>query len=70
MKLDVCIENLKLSEELIRKLKELSLYTIEDLWKSKRLFLKEHGFNDSEIHQIQIQLQLRSLDFNQKIYKG
>lgn len=70
MKLDVSIENLKLSTEVVKKLKELSLNTLEDLWKCKRLFLKNSGFTDSEIHQIQIQLQLHSIDFNKKVYKG
>ena len=70
MKLDVSIENLKLSREITKKLKELSLCTIEDLWKCKRLFLKSQGFADSEIHQIQIQLQLLSIDFNKKVYKS
>jgi len=69
MKLDVKIENLKLSKEIITKLNSLSIYTIEDLWRCKRLYLKESGLTDSQIHEIQIQLQLRSLDFNKKIYK-
>lgn len=69
MKLDVSIENLKLPSEIIKRLRELSLCTIEDLWKCKRLFLKGEGFTDSEIHQIQIQLQLLSIDFNRKVYK-
>lgn len=70
MKLDVSIENLKLPREITKKLKELSLCTIEDLWKCKRLFLKSQGLTDSEIYQIQIQLQLLSIDFNKKVYKS
>lgn len=69
MDLDIKIINLKLSRELVEKLRSLSLYTIEDLWKCNRIFFKEHGFTDFEINQIQIQLQLHSLDFNKKIYK-
>lgn len=69
MKLDVSIEELKLPKDIIEKLKDVSLYTIDDLWKCKRLFLKEKGFTDSEIHCVQIQLQLRSIDFNKKVYK-
>lgn len=69
MKLDVSINDLRLSQEINQKLNSLSLNTIEDLWKCKRIYLKEKGLTDSEIHQIRIQLQLRSLDLNQKVYK-
>lgn len=69
MKLDVSINDLRLSQEINQKLNSLSLNTIEDLWKCKRIYLKENGLTDSEIHQIRIQLQLRSLDLNQKVYK-
>jgi len=69
MKLDVSIDSLNLTKEVISKLKSISIYTVEDLWKCKRLYLKEQGISDSEIHQIQIQLQLLSLDFGKKIYK-
>ncbi len=69
MKLDVPIETLHLTDNIIKKLKELQLYTVQDLWCCKREFLKKNGCTDSEIHKIQIELQLRSIDFNHKIYK-
>ena len=69
MKLDVPIKNLNFSFSIINKLEKLQINTLDDLWKCKRIYLKENGFTDVEIHQLQIQLQLRSLEFNKKIYK-
>lgn len=69
MKLDMPIDNLNFSLSIINKLKKLKINTLDDLWKCKKVYLKENGFNNIEIHQLQIHLQLHSLDFNKKVYK-
>lgn len=67
--LDYSINELNISKVIISKLNDLEIITVEDLWKCSRSFLKNNGLTDSEIHQIQIQLQLRSIDFGKKVYK-
>lgn len=62
------IENLKLEQKIIKKLKEKNLTTIKDIWVLKRKELKEKEFNDSEIKSIVIALELEGLDLNKKIY--
>ncbi|MBQ7140270.1 MAG: hypothetical protein IJO32_02055 [Bacilli bacterium] len=66
--LDNNIETLCLEIEIIDKLHKLGLNTINDLWKSKRIYLKENGLTDNEINQIKIKLQLLSIDLNKKVY--
>ena len=62
------INNLSLSKEMIYKLKEKELNYIEDIWKLKRINLKELGFTYDEIKEIVISLQLIGLDLNKKKY--
>ena len=62
------IENLKMEQKIIKKLKEKNLTTIKDIWVLKRKELKEKEFNDSEIKSIVIALELEGLDLNKKIY--
>ena len=62
------INNLSLSKEMINKLKEKELNYIEDVWKLKRINLKNLGFNNDEIKEIVISLQLIGLDLNKKKY--
>ena len=62
------INNLSLSKEMIYKLKEKELNYIEDIWKLKRINLKDLGFNNDEIKEIVISLQLIGLDLNKKKY--
>lgn len=69
LNLDYSIDKLKLSNTIISKLNDLKIITVEDLWKCSRIFLKNNGLTDLEIHEIQIQLQLRSIDFSKKVYK-
>ena len=66
--IEVKIENLKLEQKIIKKLKEKNLTTIKDIWVLKRKELKEKEFNDSEIKSIVIALELEGLDLNKKIY--
>lgn len=62
------ISGLSLSKELINKLKEKELNYIEDVWVLKRNDLKNKGFNNYEINNIIISLQLIGLDLNKKKY--
>lgn len=62
------IEHLNLDNNILLKLKENNINTIEEVWKTNRKYLKKIGFTDSEIYQIIVKLQLISLDLNKKIY--
>ena len=68
MILDKKIEELKLNNIIINKLKDNDIYIIKDLWKMKRKELKQLGFSDSEISQIIIKLQLHAIDLNKRVY--
>ena len=63
---DVC--ELKLEQNLIKKLKSKNIITINDLWILKRKELKEKEFSDSEIKDIRIKMQLIGLDIERKKY--
>lgn len=67
--LNYSINELNLSNVIIDKLNKLNIFTVEQLWMCSRIFLKRNGLIDLEINQIQIKLQLRSLDLDKKIYK-
>lgn len=62
------LEDLDITPEIIQKLNQQQIISIEQLWKLKRKNLKEMGLSDTEVKHISIKLQLRSLDLNQKIY--
>ena len=62
------IEILDLEDSINKKLKELNINLIEDLWKCKLLFLKDNKFTTREINQIRIKLQLKGIDLNKKVY--
>lgn len=64
------IEFLNLENNILLKLKENNINTIEEIWKTNRKSLKKNGLTDSEINQIAIKLQLLSLDLNKKIYNN
>ena len=66
--LDKPIEELNIKSSIIQKLKSNNIILIEDLWHMKRKDLKNLNFNDTEINQIIIQLQLKGLDLNKKVY--
>lgn len=62
------INILDLAEKIITKLEKNSLYFVEDIWKLRRVDLKNMNFSNEEINKIIIQLQLKGLDVNKKIY--
>ncbi len=62
------INILDLPEKIITKLEKNSLYFVEDIWKLRRVDLKNMNFFNEEINKIIIQLQLKGLDVNKKIY--
>lgn len=62
------INNLSLSKEIVNKLKSNNLNYIEDVWILKRINLKNMEFNNDEIKEIIISLQLNGLDLNKKKY--
>lgn len=66
--IDADINKLKIQENIKRKLKNNKLNIIKDIWRLKRKDLKNLDFNDSEIKEIIISLQLIGLDLDRKIY--
>ena len=62
------INNFSLSKDIVNKLKYNDLNYIEDVWKLKRINLKNLGFTNEEIKEIVISLQLIGLDLNKKKY--
>ncbi len=66
--LDEDISILELSDEVFRRLKDMSISSIDNLWNLSRTDLKNHGFTDKEIKHISIKMQLLGIDLNKKIY--
>jgi len=62
------IESLELSTSITNKLKDKKILFVEDLWKLNRENLKKIGFDNYEINDIIIKLQLKGLDLNKKKY--
>lgn len=62
------INKLAISDKLKEKLFSNKIKTIKELWQLKRKELKQLNFNDHEINDIIIALQLEGLDLNKKIY--
>ncbi len=62
------ITKLNLTSNLLKKLYDNNIKTINDIWILKRKDLKDIGLNDKEIKSIVISLQLEGLDLNKKIY--
>lgn len=60
------ISELSLKKEIIDKLNEKEVFLIKDLCSLRRRVLKEYGFNNDEINDIIITLQLVGLDLNRK----
>ena len=67
-KIQQTLQEFDLDLEVIKKLNQHQITSIEELWKLKRKNLKEFGLTDAQIKHISIKLQLHSLDLNQKIY--
>lgn len=66
--LDKDIDNLNLDKSVIERLKKNQIYTIKDIWVLTRKDLKKIGFNDHDLYQIIVNLQLMGVDLNKKIY--
>lgn len=66
--LDEDISILELSDEVFKRLKDMSVSSIDNLWNLSRTDLKNHGFTDKEIKHISIKMQLLGIDLNKKIY--
>ena len=66
--LELPIEELKLSDNIFKVLKDKCLNIVEDIWNLKRKELRDFGLSDSEISQIAIKLQLYGIDLGKKIY--
>ena len=62
------VNKLAISDKLKEKLFSNKIKTIKELWQLKRKELKQLNFNDHEINDIIIALQLEGLDLNKKIY--
>ncbi len=62
------IENLNLSKNINKILKENNIVYIKDLWNLTRKQLKVFKLKDNEIKDIIISLQLQGLDLNKRIY--
>lgn len=62
------ISILGLDESIEKKLNELDINMVNDLWECKLIFLKNNNFNNNEINQIRIKLQLKGIDLNKKVY--
>jgi len=62
------LTKLGIDKNIIEKLENKNVKTINDLWVLKRKELKDLDFNDKEINHIRIKLQLWGLDLNKKIY--
>lgn len=59
---------LNLDKLIIKKLNNLNINTIEDLWNRNRSYFKDNNFDNLEIKNIKISLQLLGLDLNKKKY--
>ena len=62
------ISVLDLDSSIEKKLSNLNIVKINDLWECKLIFLKNNNFNNTEINQIRIKLQLKGIDLNKKVY--
>lgn len=62
------LTNLEISNEIIKKLTNYNITTVNDLWQLKRNDLKQIDLTDKEVTHIIIKLQLHSMDLNRKTY--
>lgn len=62
------IDLLNLDSIIEKKLNNIGIFKIEELWKCTGIYLKENKFTSSEITKIKIKLQLLGLDLNKKVY--
>lgn len=62
------IEELGIDYDIIRKLNDNNIYTINDLWNLNRIELKKIKLNDNQVNQIIIKMQLCGIDLNRRRY--
>jgi DNA-directed RNA polymerase alpha subunit len=62
------IEKLEIDYDIIIKLNNNAIYTINDLWNLSRRDLKKLKLTDGEINQIIVKMQLYGIDLNRRIY--
>ena len=62
------LDYLHLDINIIEKLQNNNIITIEDLWNTNRHVLKDYSLRDSEIKEVIIKLQLIGMDLNHKKY--
>lgn len=67
--LDESISFLNISTDIVTRLKSNNIIYIKDLWPLKRCDLKELGFNNKDINEIIIKMQLNGIDLNKKYVK-
>ena len=63
------INCLELEKDLIKRLEDNNIIIVKDLWQMKRQELKDLGFNNKDINELIIKLQLSGLDLNKKYVK-
>lgn len=66
--LNKSIDNIMLSDSIIKKLKLHNINKLEDIWILKRNDLKKLDLSVEDIREISVKLQLNGLDLNKKIY--
>ncbi len=64
------ISVLKIDSNIVDKLVNNNINTIEDIWVLTKRDLKQMGFKDIEIHQISIHLELYGIDLGKRIWKA
>jgi hypothetical protein len=62
------LRRLEIDIDIIKKLNDVSIYTIGDLWNLTRIDLKKIKLTDNQINQIVIKMQLYGIDLNKRIY--
>ena len=62
------IDVLGLDDSVTKKIKDIDIKLVKDLWQCKLVFLKNNNFTSKEINQIRIKLQLKGIDLNKKVY--
>lgn len=67
--IDKMINSLNISDDIIERLNEHNIVYVKDLWPLKRVDLKDFGFNNKDINEIIIKMQLNGLDLNKKYVK-
>lgn len=63
------IDCLELEKDLKKRLEDNNIIYVKDLWQMKRQELKVLGFNNKDINEVIIKLQLSGLDLNRKYVK-